>query len=560
MTASRNQGAMPQSAARRNVTLLLLLLLSFLLLAGGCDDDDSRLCRPEVPAGRIEGFVRTGGCPIHGAVRATRIPETAQYETIVQTTPDSAGFYSLDVPAGRYVVALDLEYSRPVYDYRATGLTYGTAPADTLVVDHGSSPITIDFDLASLQVHVGLSSHLDDEQGEVRLFRRGDRLPNWWRSYMDFGKGIITGGALDILISGILPGEYRVEIVVGRRVYLCCYPYDGEHFWLPGVRDSTQASWIDVPVDQTVEVAADIGSEPARIEGDVVGAWLEMGFSLPPALAILDPDSLTIMGPRTVGDDGHFAVDVYLPGPVKLLVTQAGVEQWIGGDSFEEATIFTLESGRTVSGVRFVQSGFRLAVSTPAAGCSDAWFRLYDPTDLSLVAAAHLVASNSFIGMSNLRPGTYLMEIAPRRPGWATWAPQWFDRMTSPEDARTITIAYEGEVVPLSVILEKGGTIEGTVLMAEGSEVNCYVMITPASERVRWGYCYAWDWQPDYDIRGLPDGDWKVGVWPIPADYELPAIPPDDTVWYPGTTDWNAAGVIEIRDFGDVRDIDIAVQ
>ena len=72
------------------------------------------------------------------------------------------------------------------------------------------------------------------------------------------------------------------------------------------------------------------------------------------------------MGARIVNDDGSFGVDIHLPGPVKLLVTQAGVEQWIGGPTFEEATTFELEAGETISGVELVQCGLRLSVDTPA--------------------------------------------------------------------------------------------------------------------------------------------------------------------------------------------------
>jgi len=56
-----------------------------------------------------------------------------------------------------------------------------------------------------------------------------------------------------------------------------------------------------------------------------------------------------------------------------------------------------------------------------------------------------------------------------------------------------------------------------------------------------------------YEVEGLPDGDWKIGAWLRAEGY--PDQPPAGTVWYPGTTDWNEAGVIQVRNHADVTGI-----
>ena len=59
---------------------------------------------------------------------------------------------------------------------------------------------------------------------------------------------------------------------------------------------------------------------------------------------------------------------------------------------------------------------------------------------------------------------------------------------------------------------------------------------------------------------GLPDGDFKVGAWPVGEGRDWLDPPPADTVWYPGTEDWDSASVVEIRDASVVTDLVIDVR
>lgn len=59
-----------------------------------------------------------------------------------------------------------------------------------------------------------------------------------------------------------------------------------------------------------------------------------------------------------------------------------------------------------------------------------------------------------------------------------------------------------------------------------------------------------------YALPGLPDGDYKIGVWARAVGVPTPAQPPEDTVWYPETTDWNAAQVITIAEAEVITGID----
>ncbi len=551
--------AMNASSHWRRVGLALLVVV---VVATGCDEDDEHVCCPEIPAGRIEGFVRMGGPVSNAAIAATRVPDDDQFRTVLQADVDPEGWFQLDVPAGRYTVQARIGSNRAVYDYRADALGYGQLPPDTLTVDCQSSPVSLEFTLASLKVDVSLSDRLEGECGEVRLYRRGGDPPGWRPNYAYFGNNEIINGSCEIVVLGVLPGAYKIDVILGRRVYMCDCPYDGEHIWLPGTRDSIDAEWVSVPPNLPLALRLDLDQPPSRIEGEIVGAWRELGIQTAPDLALLTPDSATVMGLRRVNNDGTCGVDLHLPGPVKLCVSHGGgVERWIGGRSFADAEVFTLTPGDTVRDVRCVQSGLRLEIDVPPGGDDPyAVLRLSDASSLDTVFEWRgMISGSSDAAITNLMPGTYVMHIAPAYVGRTPWVAQWYDRAAHAGSASIITIPSEGDVVPLSVVLERGGTISGGVVSASGSTPRMYVFVTPAGEKRTWGYAYAWDRRSSFEVIGIPDGEWKIGLWPIEYGENRPTDPPDGTIWYPGTTDWTAADVIAIEDHADIEGIDIPI-
>lgn len=123
-----------------------------------------------------------------------------------------------------------------------------------------------------------------------------------------------------------------------------------------------------------------------------------------------------------------------------------------------------------------------------------------------------------------------------------------------------MSIGSAGEVVALDLFLELGGVIRGRVETADGVPRFFHVLVTPAVERVTWGNHYAFEWSPDYEVKGLPDGAFKIGAYPVDQGWSWPDPPPDGTVWYPGTTDWESAGVVEIREAAVVTGVDIEMR
>jgi len=545
---------------RRLDVSLLAFLCALLFGSGGCGDSDTtNVCRPEIPAGRIEGIARTGAAVSNLKITATRIPTGNQSTFVGESAPDATGWYSIDVPVGAYVIGLGIGES-PCYLYSRAGLRYAGETGDTLRIDESHASIHADFDLATVRVHVTALSQLDGEYGKVTLLRRGDTSkPIYYRSAANRGSAKIANGGLEIVVPCVMPGAYKMEMNIGYRDYMCWCPYDGEHFWLPATRDSSQTPWVDVPLDQVTDVTGGIDPSPARIEGEVRGAWQVLRSAYPPEISLFTVDSTIVMGERKVDDDGTFGLDIFLPCPVKVMVSQDGFDQWIGGRTFGEAQTFALAHGQTVSGVSFVQSGLEIDVGPDSANFSlmESEIRLYDAgseSEISRFQAPEGGGERAF-GIANLRPGSYLLRVEPAYPGYSNWLPQWFDGSSTREGATPITIANEGDVVPVHVTLTIGGKIVGTITDAGHPDAEHLVYFTRADDPTAIGHTFDRN-DRSFTVPGLQDGDYKVGAWRQPyARY--PDQPPPGTVWSPGTSDWDAAQVISIRDRGVVSGVDI---
>ncbi len=424
------------------------LLLALTLLAG-CDDSDRDLCRPEIPAGMVAGIVRAGGVQVNVMVTAARIPEDGETALFVQAEPDSAGRYRMDLPAGRYILSLTSDCG-PYYSYRLPGHDFDPTGPDTLRIDPDTSPVTADFELTLLQIEMGLSDRLNGWWGEASLYPRGGGAA-------PFGsvRSPIAYGELDLILFSAPPGKYRVEIAVGRGSSPCGALRDAQHFWFPGTRDSAESPWIALSVDEPKQLYGSLGHEPACLAGSVEGAWLDLGLT-PPSIALFAPDSSRVLDACRVGISGEFNLDVCTAGPVKALVTQEGIDQWIGGATFDEAEVFDLICGETLSDVRLSQCGLRLKISAPEAGLGGAWFRLYRSSDSVPVAQWYEDSgTNLLLGIPNLRPGTYRLYVEPEDPETAAWNAQWFDRADRAEDAQPIRLANPGDVETIALTLPR---------------------------------------------------------------------------------------------------------
>lgn len=542
---------------RKTTFLAILLAATFLLLAGaGCDDPVDP--RDHATAGRLRGRVVTGADPRVATILATRVNDPASGSNDFLAHPNDEGRFSLDLPPGDYVVRLrPTEDSYDTYDYSHRGLGYGQFEPDTLTIRAGESPPDIDFELGSITVHLDLPRSPANRKGGVYLFLRDEPETEYGLHYLNFIDQPLVEGRASILLPGVAPGDYRIMIATGEYVYGCREECLAETFWMPLVADSAGAPWYEVQTGAMLDLTCTVPTESARIEGKVTGAWLDFGMSTPPEVSVVSPDSVVLIDGRPTGSGGDFSFDFNLPRPVKLLVSHEGVDQYVGGPAFGDATVFDLVAGETIAGVELVQSGLRLDARDKDIFIYGPTVTIHDPDDLRVLAVADWRnGPGELAGITNLWPGEFLLHLGPGpfHFGRLDWRPQWFDRADDPGNAVPVVIDHAGQVVRLDVTLEKGGVMSGRLDPLPEDFLYRDVVLVNANDDIVVSEAFVY-MSNTFRFRGLPDGTYKVGATPEDSRSDLRVPAPEGTVWYPGTTDWSQAQVIGIVDASEVTDL-----
>ena len=532
-------------------SLFLLWGAAILMVWSGCDDPVD-LCGPQLPTSRVQGRIGSAGLTAEAHVTAELIVEGNDSRAEFKAGPDEAGFYSLDLPAGRYIFRLEIEKGR--YVYSESGLENGWASPDTVLVGAGIPTPEINFILGGVTLEFDLPDYLHGLYGEVVLHRRD--FDEWLvGALVRRGAAEIVTGKFEVEIAGVLPGEYQISVVLGCQNSWCGGVHGGEQFWMPGIHDPAESPWYRVAPDSVLSLSGAFTGEPARIEGRVSGAWLDMGIRDEPELSIVTEDSLQVLRRLRVDQEGGFSADFLVPGRVKLLVSQTGIDYWIGGPGFEDATVFTLEPGRTIAGIEHDQCGIHLVVDETGVPFRNGDVLIYNPTDLSLVATLNYWNdSDRHIAVPNLWPGEFLVHIDQKSwtRGSEEWRPQWFDRAATADQAQPVLLVTPGQVARLNLELEPGGKISGLIVDEEGATIHFRVLVYQVGQDSHWGDQSAWDFS--FDLMGLPDGDYVIGARATSIGWDS-----EEIVWHPGTLDRQEAQIIEIRDASVIENVDIVI-
>ncbi len=531
--------------------LFLLWGAATLVVWSGCDDPVD-LCEPQLPTGRVQGRVLSGGLTVEAHVTAYQVDDDYRTRAEFKAESDESGFYALDLPYGQYTFRLTIEDGH--YNYAEAGLFEGWDSPDTVLVGAGIPTPAIDFILGGVTLEFDLPSYLHGQYGEVVL--RPLNYDEWSGPDLVFWGGAeIVTGRFEVEIGGVLPGEYQIAVALGCPNQWCGGTNSGEQFWMPGTHDQAESPWYTVAPDSVLEVTGAFTGEPARIEGRVTGAWLDMGVGEEPKLSIVTEDSLQVLRSLRVNDDGGFSCDFLVPGNVKLMVSQFGIDYWIGGPGFEEATVFSLEPGQTIAEIEHDQCGIHLVVDETGLPFSNGEILIYNKADLSLVTSlSSWGISDRHIAVPNLWPGEFLVHLDSHAwtRGDENWRPQWLDRAATADLAQPVVLVTPGQVARRDLILEPGGIISGRVIISEGTTPYFEVLVYQVGQEDHWGSKSVWDLS--YEMTGLPDGDYVVGITSgfIGGDFE-------GTLWHPGTYDRQEAGVIEIRDASVIENVDITI-
>jgi len=509
-------------ACSRCVSLLLLLLTAFL---GGCIDKESIDC-PVTGIGRIEGFVLASGRPVDN-VWVRVMPEEGYEAGGYEVRSDSTGWYSLEVPTGRYALKVGLGIN--LY-YRRGGVCHSLAEADQVTV--GLRDARADLIAGSMVLDVALPAGVSPHACDCDAVWWDDEGPDWYAN----GRRSADEDGLTIEFPFLPPGTYLLR----------CHSSEGDEFWLPPTRDVGQAARVVVGV-QTPVVRSTALPQPASLTVHIQGAWQTLDLRQP-RLDIVAADSSVVAIPY-VDREGTARYQTFLPISARLCIRAGGVPNWVGGWSFAEATAFDLMPGDAPREVDYRESAILCTLegpgTVPVGGA-----RYYLHTVDGRFLAGCLPERERPAPLPNLSPGTYLLQVRPERSG-QVWCDQWYDQADSPVTATPIEVSAEGIVVPVTMHLYAGGKIGGRVLEADGTAfrgtVYAYRDRFPQSGE---------DLHPDYgftcdpatgafELIGLTDGDYFLGA----------IIGWGQFCWYPGTDDPGSALAVRIANRGEVRGV-----
>jgi hypothetical protein len=479
-----------------------------LLASLACNEDS--LVPPFCPPyriGALEGYVRAGGEALVARVGARQAQPP--YLVLFETRSDSAGWYHFQLSPGLYSIELDPDPGSIRFPLR-----------DTVRVTTATR--RLDIRRGKLTVRVATPPALEGADFWCDL----DPLTSYVHSSQ--ARAVASDGTLEFAFPSLGPGTYRISLWHEAR------------FWLPGTYDVQAADRVVVPVDRPVVYEAAV-DRYASITGTVRGSWQE-AQKPGPTVAAYRPDRQRI-GRATTAQDGSFALDILVAEPVRLQVESDGITQWVGGDSFESATVFDLQPGDAVRDVPVVESGILCRIELPGFLSShDAAILLRDESGNTYRPS---VWGRNPVAICNLRPGRYFLFVY----GYCDydgepWASQWYDGADSLAAATPIELP-EGQLVPITVHLALGGAIEGRVLASDGTVFPGASVA--AFDQAGAPLCDAWRGFPggSFALRGLGNGRYYVATRAGTNHW-----------WYPGTAVFDSARAIEIRDHATVTGIE----
>ncbi len=480
-----------------------LMLCAVALLS--CRDEPTPVVpEPEYQVGALEGYVFGAGEPVDAEVRA-RAHE--QFDKAAETRTDSTGWYRLELPAGRYFIQAD-----PTVGWAAG------VPADD-VVQLEPRVMRHDIRMGRVKIRVPVPAILENRRLDVRL----ECATQECRRYIQYER--IKSEILEFDFPVVHPGTYRIELNLAGA----------SPFWFPGTTNEEDAELVEITDDvaSTYELSLE---GMASIAGSVTGSWQQLQ-SGPPVVAALSSDS-TMVAFAQADSDGEFRVDLLAAQPVKLVVLARGVENWIGGSSFRSATVYSPAPGELVEAMPIVESGIRCRMTSGGFRTSyrtsflvrDTFGNTYQP-DVQFANPASI---------PNLPPGRYFLYVHGMCNG-ETWGSQWYNGASSVAQATPIDLA-PGEVASITIALEEGARMTGSIASASGRPVGARVSVHDEHGTMLCGRSFG---DGVISFAGLGDGD-----------YYLASSFLNLTWWYPGTTNFDLAEPIRVRGRADVTGID----
>ena len=500
-------------ANKRNSVFWVAGALLALLFLGSCNSETPTMC-PRTGVGVLEGYLRVMGQGVSATIRARTLGDGHNGTIAAAAVSDSTGWYRLELPTGLYQLEVD----------PGSSTTSSSELYDTIRV----LPRVFRFDIKRGRAEVRIGMPDDLEGTRFNMYLRGQGLHSMYES------AEVEEGLLVFEYPVLAPAAYTMEIYGGGLA---------DNYYVPGFSNSSDGDLLEVGLTEPAVYEVDFKNSYASISGSITGSWQMSDVFWYPSMEVVSPDS-TWIGKGDCNQDGTFTCGFLLPQPVFLRSRYHGVDQWVGGGSFDTARMFDLEPGDRITGVAVVESGIKVLLDGPG----DLVF--HRPTITIRGASGDEFYpdpdwENPFT-VNNLRPGRYYLYLE----GYCKneiWAHQWFGGTETIDGAIAIDLA-EGELRQISMTLIEGGRIEGNLLRASGTrprKVN-YGLFDPAGEPVCSEYL---QWRlfdhGVFKFQGLADGDYFLGV----------RIGGDEIWWYPGTREFTEASPLPVENHGTLTDI-----
>jgi hypothetical protein len=540
---------------------LLTLALGWGLAAlMGCSESSEQPCAPEVASAYIVGRIEMGVYPVDASVRASRVDlgDSQAEKYVVERSADDRGGFAMAVPAGEYVVSARTEHHD--YFYTADGAVEGYPETpDTLSVATGDS-LEVVFRLGSLIVEISATApELNDRPVYLVYFQMtedGDI------AHLGSDRALIADGMARFTLPGLQAGGYTLGLCPNE------IGSGDEMIWLPGTHDPDAAEAVEVTPGVVTTYAVQLPDRPAVVRGRVIGSWQRMElYSYD--FSVLTADSVVILEGSASDPDGGFRGEIWIPEPVRIACTIEGSTRWVGGGDFASATEFGLASGEEIDVGTIEESGLLVELIEPTfPDDSEFDLQLVRADDGTLARTLQVPVGawrSNLVPFLNLDPGVYYLR-ADNSHLSVDWLPQWFDRAATLGEATPITIPGGGSVVPIALTMEPGGSFSGRVLNDfEGAPSRFVIYVVEAATRETAGFvycdcargCYGNPHNFPFLARGIADGEYRVGAMPYDCSTP-PSAAPAGTIWYPGTAEWETAGIVTIADHAAVTGIDIA--
>jgi len=507
----------------------------------------------------VQGQVRSGGEPVQARVSLDRVSD-GSFDYYADQTTGENGIFSLECPFGSYKLSLRTASGEWFY-YSKAGFVADHHLRDTLQINAERNLYDLQAELALLKVILSLPPTAGADVVTIAAYE-SDGDGGYRRELFEGTR--VEDELVELDFAGVAPGSLRLYMEVRGA-------YGEESFWLPGTRDEQLADDIVIQGTGTTVYSRSMGA-PALVRGSATGSWLT--FSNKSArVRLLNSDSVRVADPIVDREaEGVFHCPLYAPEPFRVRVRIEDQDLWVGGHDFASATEFHPESGNTIAGVDFVESGILLDVTDPFYGNLEGL-----GAEIYRAEAPEVVFYNWYprndgspqTALSGLPSGTYYVRLV--NPSFQIpWSTQWINRVLTFEDALAIDLTDPGSVAVIDVSLLPGGTVRGTI---EWGGIE-----NPGSDgwpRYYRGRIYAVDSQSlevigskarylsrnprtvDFELRGARPGGCKFGI--CYSNHSLPDTPPDSTIWYPGTLDWEQAETFEVVSEGLIEGIDFTM-